>query len=176
MISDIIRQRMEMGFASLGDPDREQIRAVIESSGPDWTVFEASPIVGYYSVKLLDQLAGTVDDLGDVSDSAELQSSGARHYLLQEDLRRFGLYSFKERSMDLWWYFPEMSIQREGELVSIECGTFINFREKRMYTYSSPEIAIVWEDPYNKQTWRTLSTIEEIEEYRNNEVDWWSNW
>jgi hypothetical protein len=71
--------------------------ADIEGLEVEWMVFDASPIVGYYSVKLLDQMAGTVDDLDN-----ELQSSGSRHFLLQEDLRRFGLNSCEEVCMDLW--------------------------------------------------------------------------
>jgi hypothetical protein len=172
MLSKHFREHMATGLPPppLDHSDWAQMRADIEVLGLEWLVFDPSPIVGFYSVKILDQLAGTVNDLADHSDP-ELQSG--RHFLLEEDLRRFYLNSCQQQSMDSWWFFPEMSIPREGEMPLVDCGTFINFREKRMYTYSSPEISIVWDNPYDKKTWKTLSTIEEIEEYRNNEVDWW---
>jgi hypothetical protein len=174
LASNAFHRSLERGETAQ-DPHEvlEQVMVDTVALGLEWVRFDAPLIVGYYSVKFLDQKAGTVDDF---AIDSEAESSSTRQLLLQEDLRRFGLNSEQEAHMDLWWYFPEMSIQNEDEVPTINSGTFINFREKRMYTYSSPEIAIVWDNPYDKRTWKTLSTIEEIEEYRSKEVDWWSDW
>jgi hypothetical protein len=121
-----------------------------EELDASYTAWDVSPRLGIKRVQLLDQVAGIVDGIA--------PSGVDGHLLLEADLMT---------SPGAWWYLPEMSVAaRELDILRGFSGTFVNFKERRMYAYPRPERAVVWEDPHDRDIWEILDNVEDLEEYR----------
>jgi hypothetical protein len=66
-----------------------------------------------------------------------------------------------------WWLLPETSFGADDRMGNAT-WVLINFVEKRMYVLGNRHEALVWDDPWDMKSWTKFTTLEEIQNHRNN--------
>jgi hypothetical protein len=66
-----------------------------------------------------------------------------------------------------WWLLPKTSFGADDRMGNAT-WVLINFVEKRMYVLGNRHEALVWDDPWDMKSWTKFTTLEEIQNHRNN--------